>query len=334
MTDYVNENENELFDDGGSDTPAANYQPKVGFDAKNYLNTRLSDGEQKRTMYVRIILTEDIDGKKKFAIPVKIHSLKLSLNQNKQNKVAKGGYKSFICLNDQHLSEHDSQGCPLCNKKKEIFAEANNVTDSNERKAICKQAYSYDTKTSYIVRCIERGKEDEGVKFWRFNKHDDGSGPFDIIKEVWTTYHNAGINIFDYKKGIDLIITLTKAQPKAKNAEDVNDAAPSNKPPKTAIKIIADVAPKPLGTDEEIEMWVNDEKDWKDMYRAKSYDYLKLIADDKTPVYVDNKWVAWVDEDEKKKAEQEAAKELKETPAHKTTVSQPVESDDDMELPF
>lgn len=330
MTEDVNQNENELFDDGGGNQPKTQPQPqqqKKAFDAKNYLNTRLADNEQKRTINIRIVLTEDIDGKKKFAIPVNIHSLKLSLNQNRQNKVAKGGYKSFICLNDHHVKDDLGQnGCPLCQKKFKIFEEANNVTDVNEKKAICKQAYSYDTKTSYIVRCIERGKEDEGIKFWRFNKHDDGSGPFDIIKEMWTTYHNAGINIFDYKGGIDLILTLTKAPKKNENSTE-----------KTAIKIMADVAPKPLGTDEQIQMWVNDEKDWKDMYRAKSFDYLALIADDKTPVFdaENKKWVAWVDEDEKKKVEQEAAQQLKEQPKPEPKpITQPVVEEPEEELPY
>ena len=158
MAEDVNQYENELFDDGGGNKPQVETPQKKAFDAKNYLNTRLADGEQKRTINIRIVLTEDIDGKRKFAIPVNIHSLKLSLNQNRQNKVAKGGYKSFICLNDHHVKDNlGKDGCPLCQKKLKIFEEANGVDDVNEKKAICKQAYSYDTKTSYIVRCIERG---------------------------------------------------------------------------------------------------------------------------------------------------------------------------------
>jgi len=324
MAEDVNQNENELFDDGcGNQQQVQPQQQKKVFDTKNYLNTRLADGEQKRTVNIRIVLTEDIDGKKKFAIPVNIHSLKLSLNQNRQNKVAKGGYKSFICLNDHHVKDDLGQnGCPLCQKKFKIFEEANNVDDVNIKKAICKQAYSYDTKTSYIVRCIERGKEDEGIKFWRFNKHDDGSGPFDVIKEMWTTYHNAGMNIFDYQNGIDLILTLTKAPKKNENS-----------PEKTAIKIMADVKPSPLGTDDQIQMWINDAKDWKDMYRAKSFEYLALIADDKTPVFNTElkKWVAWKDANEQEKIEQVAAQELKEQPKPE---AKPAIEEPEEELPF
>lgn len=324
MTEDVNQNENELFDDGGTGRNTETQQTKKTFNVKNYLNTRLGENEKERKIKIRIVLTEDIDGKKKFAIPVNIHSLKLTLNQNRQNMVAKGGYKSFICLNDQHVKEQfGKEGCPLCAKKNQIFAEANLAEDVNEKKAICKQAYSFDTKTSYIVRCIERGKESEGIKFWRFNKHDDGSGPFDIIKALWLAYNEAGINMFDYKKGVDLIITLSKAPKK-------NDSSTE----KTAIKIIADVAPKPLGTDEEIDMWVNDPKDWKDMYRAKSFEYLSLIADDKTPVFdQDNKkWVPWKETNDKEQAEIEAAKELKEQAQQKPSTN--VAVNDDEELPY
>ena len=80
-------------------------------------------------------------------------------------------------------------------------------------------------------------------------------------------------------------------------------------------------------------MWVNDTKDWKDMYRAKSFEYLALIADDKTPVFNTElkKWVAWKDVNEQEKIEQVAAQELKEQPKPeaKLAIEEPEE-----ELPF
>lgn len=63
------------------------------------------------------------------------------------------------------------------------------------------------------------------------------------------------------------------------------------------------------------ESWINDPKDWRDMYRSKSYDYLKIVADGKSPVYSqsEGKYVAWVDmTDENAKAERDAANELRE----------------------
>ena len=54
MTEDVNQNENELFDDGGGNQPQVQpQQQKKAFDAKNYLNTRLADNEQKRTVNIR-----------------------------------------------------------------------------------------------------------------------------------------------------------------------------------------------------------------------------------------------------------------------------------------
>ena len=45
---------------------------------------RLKKGETRRKLKVRIVLTQDIDGRWKMAIPVNIHSLKLTESQNKQ----------------------------------------------------------------------------------------------------------------------------------------------------------------------------------------------------------------------------------------------------------
>lgn len=252
----------------------------VEFDEKNYLNTRLGKNESKREINVRIIFTRDIDGKDKVTIPVLVHNLKLNEDQNKEFKVSKNSFKSFICLDDPHVHSESAPGkCPLCAKMDELFKEANEIKkDSQDQfKALCKQAYSYETKTAYIVRVIERGHEEDGVKFWRFNKHDDGTGIFDALLNNYTAYKSHGEDIFDYHTGRDIKIILSKKLDKTKSGETKE---------KTGVMLMVDVVQSPLSTDEEqIKAWVNDEKDWRDMYKSKSYDYLKLIADGETPVY-------------------------------------------------
>lgn len=302
MPDDVN---NVYFDEGSKKTQYADQKKKVEFTPTNYLNTRLEKNEKSRKTKIRIILTKDIDGRYKMAIPVEVHSLKLSESQNRMKKVSESGFKSFICLNDSHVVTEDHKGCPLCDKMREIFAEANTITDKLEKKAVCKKAFSYDTKIAYIVRCIERGKEDEGVKFWRFNKRDDGTGIFDELKAMYMTYRyptdengedymlydnegNPYVNekytmpadgewedIFDYENGRDINIVLSQSLNKADGA-----------PEKTGVKLMVDPKRSPLSQDkEQAEAWINDEKDWRDMYRVKSYDYLKILADEKTPVF-------------------------------------------------
>lgn len=318
--------ENMYFDAGDMQNNTYEKPNHSVFNVDNYLNTRLGPGETSRRIKIRILLTEDIDGRKKIAIPVNIHSLKLTEGQNKNNIVASTGYKQFICLDDKHIHNETDLKCPLCAKKDEIFQIANAAKDESERKALCYEAYKYKTKTAYVVRCIERGKEQDGVKFWRFNKHDDGSGIFDMLQELFIQYRfpidengneafivNAkgekernpnyilpqdSEDIFDYVNGRDIIITITQSQ----------------KGNKVALKVMVDTRQSPLATSEEqYQQFLNDSKDWRDMYRTKSYDYLELIADDKTPIFDKSKgkFVAWVDKSkEKEELHKEAEQEF------------------------
>lgn len=303
---------------------------KPKFNEDNYLNTKLDSGEFSKEIRIRIVLTPDIDGKNKVAIPIKIHNLMLNSKQQQAKLITKNSkFKSFICLNDKHLSNKDERGCPLCNKMKELFNEANTIgeTDKNLRKALCQQAYKFESKTAYIVRCIERGKEDEGIKFWRFNKRDDGAGPFDVLKGLAYQYKTElNVDLFDYIQGHDLVLTLTKDP-------DPTPGAPE----KTAITIKAALKSTPLSDNQEqINAWVNDEKDWRDMYRSKSFDYLSIVADGESPVWDKDKgkFVVWVDSEELKKRnqdiEQTAAEELKPT----VVLDGTNETEIDSELPF
>lgn len=303
----INMQIDDMFDMGNSNEKNNQQTKKVVFNADNYLNTRLNDNETTRDIRIRIILTRDIDGKDKVGIPIQVHSIKLNAKQKLARIISNSDYKSFICLNDEHLdkNEHD-KGCPLCNKKSELFAEANECLDPMTHKAICKQAYKFDSKKAYIVRCIERGKESEGVKFWRFNDHKDGSGIMDKLKNLCVNYMQDGVNIFNYEDGHDLILKLTK-----------NPNPTPGAPDKTVLDIMVAVKPSKLSNNaEQLNNWINDDKDWRDMYRSKSYDYLKIVADGESPIWSkeENKFVVWQNpeefEQQAQKSEQEAAKEL------------------------
>lgn len=273
---------------------------KFVFNEKNYLNVRLNKGEAKREMRVRI-LPVSADNQGIFFI-VNTHSLKV----NKQ--ISESGFKSFMCLNDEHVDD-GGHGCPLCNKSKELFRAANNCTNDAEKKALVTSALQYKPKKTFIVRVIERGHEDEGVKFWRFNEHSDGQGVYDKLMDLYDVRNKESIrdtgeeyNIFDLVNGKDIVITL---KPDVKG----------NKV-RTAIEITDAGRETPLSKDEEeIEMWVNDPKTWSDMYSSKSADYLQLIADGEIPLWDNNsrKWVAKKaanDADNGEQAEAEARKEL------------------------
>lgn len=312
MENYNSNNQQQDNDSPFYANPKKGYNQNDGknkpvFSEKNYLNVRLAPGETSRQVKIRILpISAD---NKKIALPVKIHSLKVD------KQVAQSGFKTFLCLNDEHLPNHDGRGCPICNKSKEFFDMANELPKNDEhaadkKKAFCKEAFKYQPKTAYIVRVIERGKEDEGVKFWRFNHWDNGKGCKDQLFNLYTLRkaeaEEAGIpnfNIFDLHEGKDIVLTLTKSE---------NDHSHIDK---TEITITDAGMSTPLSKDEaQIEAWVNDSKDWRDMYAFKDFHYLEVVADGNVPVYSpqEGKYVAKEVKDEQDAiAEQEAIDEVR-----------------------
>lgn len=317
-------------------------QRKSDFDAKNYLNTQLEDGENEKTIKIRILPVSSEDGN--FRIAVKTHNLKVS------QRIAKSGFKSFLCLNDPQVPNYNSTiKCPICEKANYYFDEARKCreTDAVKSKNLFKKACSLQSKTTYIVRVIERGKENEGVKFWRFNENSQGKGIYDALIALYRQrkedMKEAGIenyNIFDLDNGRDIVLSLKRTVRKD-GVEGI------------ATQITDHSINKPLTTDiEQGNAWINDVKKWYNAYVAKSHEYLAIVADDLIPYFDRNqeKWVGKTEADflaaqqrkEEKQKELEAANEvLKEKPIVTETQPQPkmpnivVENNDnDLDLPF
>lgn len=294
---------------------------KVEFNEKNYLNVRLKPGESIKKIRIRILPITPTSSTP--FLVLKTHSLKVD------SAISKSGYKSFICLDDKHLTYEDEQPkCPLCAKAEQLFAESKKETNEVIRKSLFKAACSYKTKETFVVRVIDREHEDEGVKFWRFNAHSDGTGCYDKLMDIYENRKQESIdegceepyNVFDLNNGKDFIITL-KYNPKTN---------------KTTIEIGDAGSGSPLSTDYEKAMtWINDEKTWNDIYAAKSHDYIQLIADEKIPVFDKEKqmWVARVEDKEIEKENNEITNEVfneTSTPIRKQTSV----IDDEDDLPF
>lgn len=315
-------------------------QKKNDFDAKNYLDTKLGEGQNERTITVRILPVSNEDGN--FRIAVKTHNLKVS------RRIAQSGFKSFLCLDDPQVPNYNpSVRCPICEKAQYYFDEAKKCreTDKEKSKKLFVKACSLKNKITYIVRVIERGKENEGVKFWRFNENTQGKGIYDSLIALYKQRKNdmaeEGIenyNIFDLDNGRDIVLNLMKTE-RSDGQEGV------------AIQITDKSINKPLTNDIELgNAWINDVKKWYNAYTVKSPEYLAIVADDKIP-YHDralDKLVAKTEDDfleaEKKKndakkqadAEAEAASEvLKENAvAHTETPIVNESNDNEMDLPF
>jgi len=290
------------------------FKPRVEFNEKNYLNLRVEPGKNEKIVTVRILPVSATDGRAFFTINT--HSLKVS------PEISKSGFKSFICLNDENLTEgKDHAECPLCAKSKELYKLADACTDDIEKKALVKEAGQYKAKRTFIVRVIDRAHEDEGVKFWRFNEHRNGDGFYDQLMNLYTIRNNeavnagieGGFNIFDLKHGKDIVITLKYDAVNKKTVSSITDAGFAT----------------PLAkTDEQIAEWVNDQKTWRDIYASKSHGYLQIVADGGIPYY-DKESSSW----KAKNSNESAAVQADYTPQTVVPEATPAALDES-DLPF
>ena len=263
-----------------SNENSGNTNKTKSFDEKNYLNVRLDEanGEKSKTITIRL-LPMDLETGNPF---VKIHTHNVRVPKD----VSKSGYKSYICLSKNPAIDHEKYGtkCPFCELNHNAYQESLKETDPIKKKNFQDISIANKSRESVIVRCIERGKEDEGVKFWKFNVRNDKTDPYNTILKLYALRKEEGeragqvLNILDIYNGRDLNVTITEGNA----APQILDASLST----------------PLSRDEEqMKKWIYDEKKWQDVFSTKPYEYLSLISQMKTPWYDRDKGI-WVDKEE------------------------------------
>lgn len=290
---------------------------KPKFDEKRYLDTRLKDGMEKRSVRIRL-LPITATSSKMFA-QAKTHSLKVP------KQIAASGFKSYVCLDDPNIPGYDPNvRCPICAKSRELFNKAReyNPKDINEKvealtlqadqyeaageinganqirqqipqiqakvdpvmsKAIFKEACALKSKTTYYSRVIDRDKENEGVKWWRFNENTDHDGIYDHLLNLYTQLRGemkaAGIddryNVFDLNNGRDFVLNLAQKTETGANGQMRN---------RTKIQISVASMNSPLTNNITLgNQWLTDPMVWSDCYAIKSADYLAAVVEGKIP---------------------------------------------------
>lgn len=263
------------------------------FNSQNYLNVRLEKGEKKKTVTIRL-LPMNLETGNPFVL-VHMHNVKVP------KEVSQSGWKSYLCLNKNKDIDHEKYGnrCPFCEINHSAYEESTKATDPVERKKWQDISIEHITRKAVIVRCIERGKEDEGVKFWKFNLRQDEKDPYHSIMNLYNMRKaESGENIFDYEKGRDLNVIITEGN----NAPTIFDGRQCS-----------------LSNDyEQAAGWINDSKKWQDVFATKSYEYLSLVSQMKVPYYDKEKGL-WVDYEEWKEThnsqKQKADEEIKQAEA-------------------
>lgn len=252
------------------------------FDVKNYLNTKLAKGETEKTLTIRL-LPMDLKTGSPFA---KVYIHRVRVPQEMVNPGEKP-YKSYICLSKNTDIDHEKFGhkCPYCEMNRAAYKESTQTDDVNKKKMLQKLSLSNLAQEAVIVRCIERGKEDEGVKFWRFTIRNDKTDPYNQILKLYNLRKEAAEkknkteNILDIYEGRDLNVTITAEGTSAPTIVDDSDRSP-------------------LSEDEEkMKQWIFDPKKWQDVFTCKPYDYLNIVSQMMVPWYDKSKG-CWVSKDE------------------------------------
>lgn len=303
---------------------------KPAFDSKNYLDFSIPEGQKSREITIRLLPINIRDGKPEFFQIVHLHNISV----HKDLKPNKSGKKTYMCLGPKNTGiKHEIYGskCPVCEAQQEIWNKWHEETNEIKKKELVKEAGALNVREYCIVRCIERGKENEGPKFWRIPLRQDQTDAYHKILLLGETRRKEGkeagvdINIYSLYEGRDLIITFTEGT----GAPTVVDKGIST----------------PITRDNELlTKWYYDEKKWSDVFSTKPYDYLKIAFDGEIP-WFDNINKCWVPksefdkvkttqetaiENEIKKAESQFTSQVLQT-VQQATVNTPSFDDD---LPF
>ena len=228
----------------------SNFQAKT-YDLSNYFSTYLPEGVNEGTKTIRILPAAEGQ-----ATPfVEMHGHKYKLD---------GQWKTFPCLDKE-----EGKDCPFCETRNALRAEG-----TEESKELAKK---FNVRKFYVVKVIDRDKENEGVKFWRFADNWQKTGTFDKIVGIYKAVKH---DIADVNEGRDL---------------QINIARNSNGSP--VVQSIIQLDKSPLSEDEsKSKSWLDDTRTWRDVYSVKSYDYLEIVVRGGIPAW-DKTKECWVDKD-------------------------------------
>lgn len=197
---------------------------------KKYFNPRVDKRTGKTSEIFKARIVPNEDGSSPFSV-VKFHYMQVN-----------GKWEKLLCLDEV------GQDCPLCDAYQGLSADGNK-----------EEAKKYRTSEFFIVRVIERGKEAEGIKFWRFKKNFKGQGEFDKL----TSLIQMGVEIFDPLVGNDLSISC--------GLDDRGNSVVN------AIITIGQTS-RLAETDSDINKIINDDTTWKDVYRPKTKEHLEDVV--------------------------------------------------------
>jgi hypothetical protein len=285
-----------------SKTTQITKKAKIDFNVKNYLNVRLGKGENEKKLHIRILmLTSD----------------SLTPFKEVHTHYLKSAKSSYICTKQtEGLPEGTNKNCPFCDIREGAAQEQKKGGETFDK---YKDIYKNNCPSKYyIVRVIDRSDEDFGIKFWRMSQSN-----YESIIDIYKNNKEEGVDIFDTKKGRDLIVTVKKQEKKGVICSIITSILSSSKESQLA------------STDERIDELIKDKKVWNDVFGIKSFEYLQIKINGGDPFF-DQKLGKYVDKKEFSNSnelddETEIEDESDTTNENKNTANDTEETDD---LPF
>lgn len=213
----------------------------IKYDEKNYFSASLADGEETKKYTIRILPPNA--GQQTSFEEMWVHQI----------KVANGKKQTFTCI-----KKHKNEDCPFC-EANQLLYKSNNEQEKDLAK-------NYFARKMFVVKLIDRNKEAEGPKFWRFPYDKSKQGVYDKIMGIITSINQ---DVTDKNTGRDLVLTIGRNQLKFPVVSSITqlDSSPVSKLP------------------EQQEAWLSDARTWKDVYGIKTYEYLEIIVKGGVPVY-------------------------------------------------
>lgn len=241
---------------------------KTQFDTKNYLNARLGKDETSKTLIIRL-LPFSAEGGTPFQ-KVMMHTVRVN------KELSPSGWKTFVCpIKNYKDGVLMGDNCPFCETSAKARELKQKSIDEPTRKKYGDVEFMNRAKEMWIVRCIERGHEEDGVKFWMFSSSKKHNGVFDqiinLVNQRAAIYAKRGekYNLLNLDNGMDLMVTLSRTTDN-----------------KTSVQVLDAGERTPLTDDKEQgEKWIKDDKKWYEVYTVKPYDYMAIVASGGVPVY-------------------------------------------------
>jgi len=215
-----------------------------------------------------------------------------------------GKWRKIYCR-----KHNDGEHCPLCEVSDDLFKSWKETGNKADKEL----AIQYSAKKFYLARLINRDKESDGVKFWRFPHNYKGEGALDKIIPLFTKRGD----ITNPREGRDITLILGRDNKGyVKITSILTEDAGILTDPKSA----------------QAKEWIGDTTTWKEVYKAQPLDYVQLIADGDTPMWDKNleKFIAKGDDSSSEDSFRSTPKEEK-IPVSTTSTSS---DDSDDEQPF